>query len=157
MISLTGPLALGQPHHVGVVVPDIEAAYHELGEVGGGWVRIAEGRNVDIRMAHGKASCVLHAAYSRLGPTHLELLQSAEGTVWKPGPAAYIHHLGYWVPAGELQRRSRELEAQGVEFEATRWTEDGAVQGWVYHRWPGGFRIELVEWGNPRQLADFHG
>ena len=154
MISLTGPLALGQPHHVGLVVPDIEAAYRELASVGGGWVSIAGGRQIDIRMAQGKATCALHAAYSRLGPTHLELIQGAEGTVWKPEPAAYIHHLGYWVPAGELERRSREFEALGLPLEATRWTEDSTVQGWAYHRWPGGFRIELVEWGRPRQLAE---
>jgi methylmalonyl-CoA/ethylmalonyl-CoA epimerase len=154
VISLTGPLALGQPHHVGLVVPDIEAAYEELGQLGGGWVRVAEGREVEIRMARGKVRCRLNAAYSRLGPTHLELIQSAEGTVWDPRPDGYIHHLGYWVPADELVRRSREYEAMGIPLEATRWNEDGAPRGWAYHRWPGGFRIELVEWGSPRQLAD---
>ncbi len=157
MISLTGALALGQPHHVGLVVPDIEDAFRELAQVGGGWITIAAGRKIEIRMGHGKASCQLYAAYSRLGPTHIELIQSAEGTVWKAEPQGYIHHLGYWVPDGELQRRSREYEANGLPLEATRWTEDGAVSGWAYHRWPGGFRIELVEWGNPRQLAEFAG
>jgi hypothetical protein len=157
MISLTGPLALGQPHHVGLVVPDMAAAMRELADIGGGWVPVAEGRRVEIRMAHGKVACDLHAAYSRLGPTHLELIQSAEGTVWEPQPRGYIHHLGYWVPASELVRRSREYEAMGIPLEGTRWTEDGTPQGWAYHRWPGGFRIELVEWGSPRQLAEYPG
>jgi len=150
-------MALGQPHHVGLVVPDIEAARRELADVGGGWVPVAEGRTVDIRMAGAKVTCRLFAAYSRLGPTHLELIQSIEGTVWEPQRTGYIHHLGYWVPAGELQRRSSAFRVSGLPVEATRWTDDGLPDGWVYHRWPGGFRIELVEWGRPRQLAEMTG
>lgn len=155
MISLTGPLALGQPHHVGLVVPDLQASMRELDGVGGGWVPVADGRTVEIRMASGRVSCELHAAYSRLGPTHLELIQAAAGTVWELQAQGYIHHLGYWVPAGELARRSAEYEAIGIPREGTRWTEDGTPLGWAYHRYPGGFRIELVEWGSPRQLAGF--
>ena len=157
MITLTGPLALGLPHHVGLVVPDMAASMRELEEVGGGWVPVAEGRRVEIRMRQGRVAVDLHAAYSRLGPTHLELIQAAPGSVWEPQPTGYIHHLGYWVPAGELVRRSKEYEAMGIPLEGTRWNEEGVPQGWAYHRWPGGFRIELVEWGSPRQLAEYPG
>lgn len=153
MISLTGPLALGQPHHAGLVVPDIHAAMEELADVGGGWVWVTEGRRVTIRTASGRAACDLFVVYSRLGPTHLELIQGVAGTLWEPQPTAYLHHLGYWVPADQLAARSRACEALGLPREGTRWTDDGTVEGWAYHRWPGGFRIELVEWGRPPQLA----
>jgi catechol 2,3-dioxygenase-like lactoylglutathione lyase family enzyme len=161
VISLTGPPALGRPHHVGIVVPDFEAALAELAAVGGGWLRLRARDPFDpdradprLRLLPDTARVRLVAAYSRLGPPHLELLQGVPGTLWEPRPEAYIHHLGYWVPTGLLEERAAALDALGFLLEATRVRSTGDALIGTYHSGPAGLRIELVTWGSPEELAD---
>ena len=150
--SPAGLESLGGPHHIALVVPDLEAAKRDLTELVGGWVTVSDGRQVDMRMGQRKVSCLAHVVYSRIGPPHIELIQSAENTVWVPQPRGYMHHVGYWVPADEIESRSRDFEAAGIPIEACRWSDDGSLVGWAYILWPGGYRIELLEWGRPVQI-----
>jgi Glyoxalase/Bleomycin resistance protein/Dioxygenase superfamily len=160
VISLTGPAALGNPHHIGIIVPDLDAALEEMAGIGGGWLRLRPRDPLDpsradpgLRLLPDTARVRLAAAYSRLGPMHLELLEGVPDSPWAPEDRAYIHHLGYWIPAERLQQRSAELEQLGFPLLATRVSGGGIGLIGVYHAAPGGLRVELVCWGSPDDLA----
>jgi hypothetical protein len=147
---LVASLALGQPHHIGIVVPNLENAMGQMGPLVGDWHLISLPQDgVKVWTATGKKQVRLRAAQSVNGPMHVELLQSVVGSVWEPRDRAYIHHVGYWVPARDLVAISRGLDAAGMHREAGRWDESREPAGWAYHSWEGGGRIEIAEEGLP--------
>jgi hypothetical protein len=159
VLSLTGPLALGQPHHIGVVVPDLEAALAEMAGVGGGWLRLQvreppDPADIDPSLQVTPDTTVrVRAAYSRLGPTHIEIIEAQPGTMWDPRTGPHLHHMGYWLPVHLLAERSRELEAEGFVLRGTRVNGTGDSYVAMFHEGPAGLLVELLVWGNPVELA----
>jgi catechol 2,3-dioxygenase-like lactoylglutathione lyase family enzyme len=146
-----GVLGFGQPHHVGMVVPDLDKAIADMADIGE-WIRFATNPrrpdvDVGVPIIAETVEVPLKAAMSREGPVHVELLEGVPGTIWSPRHEAYLHHLAYEVPQELLVDYSRQLEARGMVREATRVSGATTALSAVYHRWPTGLRIELLVWG----------
>ena len=144
---------LGAPHHLGIVVPDIEAAMRAMEAVTGEWFLPAmSAGGVPVRTGSARSRVNLKVAFSVAGPMHIELLEAVPGTIWEPRPLAYLHHTGYWIARDRLAAASHALDTAGMPREACRWDDSGEPVGWAYHSWPTGGRIELVEEGRPPGL-----
>jgi hypothetical protein len=153
LIDEFGPFGLGQPHHVGIIVPDLSSAMKDMAGVGE-WVELPLRKpNVPTaglpRLIRSTAEVALRGAFSRIGPPHFELLERVPGTIWDGPEEAQLHHVAYWVPAERLEELSRHLESLGMRLEATRLDATGTKIRGVYHRWRTGMRIELLDWGLP--------
>lgn len=152
LIDEIGGLGFGQPHHVGVVVPNLEDAIADMAGVGE-WIRLAarqppapNGR-FEIPLILETVNVALKAAVSRPGPVHFEMIEEVPGTIWTSGGSASFHHVAYQVPEERLIEFSRELEARGMPRESTRLNMAGTHIRAVYHRWRTGLRVELLSWG----------
>lgn len=158
MIDAFGQLGFGPPHHVGLVVPNLDEAMSDMANIGD-WVslgirqpRVPEGDH-GLRLIPETARVALKAAFSRAGPPHFELIEGVPGTIWSPADTAVLHHLAYWVPEERLDELSHDLEADGMALEVTRVNLAGTAVRAVYHRWRTGLRIELLSWGLPGQIS----
>ena len=153
-MKLPAPLAsLGVPSHIGMVVPDREAAIAELEPLYGPWVRLRPREGGTHIVRDGRRSTVrLTVAWTEAGPVHLELLQGLPGTVWEPRPHGYIHHYGFQVD--DLEAVSARLVEAGMAVEVTRWHESGRPFGFAYLTMPSGLRVEIQGDGPPRNLAE---
>lgn len=126
--------------HVGIVVPDLEAARAQLGELlGVTWGPIVE-RDGDFVDASGEeVSHHLRLCYSTVAP-YLELIEEVPGSVWVCNAHSNLHHLGFGSDA--------------VAADSTRWSATGCPMAigsrnngaiWTaYHDVPIGVRLELV-------------
>ena len=138
-------MALGtlDVYHVGSVVEDLDAAMRSLGAtLGLTWAPV-QVRAQAVRNAAGEVvSERIRFTYSVEGTPHLELIESTERSVWRPGPVGALHHVGAF--ADDVAAASRRLAASGaaLEFGGGRGAEPA---GFAYHLIPGGLRVELVE------------
>ena len=125
MASLTGRQSFTPFWHVGVRVPDIEAARAEMSQaLGLEWFDI---RDNEV----GEWS--IRSCFSKQGPPFIELFEGAAGSPWEaPGP----DHINYAVD--DVAKASEQLAADGFALEV-----DGAP-GWAFHRGATGLRIEIV-------------
>jgi hypothetical protein len=125
--------------HVGIVVPDLDAALAELTELGGyewcGQMAIPTA----VWLPTGDTTVEMRFAYSRTIP-RLEVISALPGTVWEPADSG-LHHLGYW--SDDVSVDGARLTEQGFETEAIGQRPDGTPY-WSYHRPAAGPRIELV-------------
>ena len=117
--------------HVGVVVPDLEAAMAELGPaIGADWSGPLE-REV--------GEWVVRATFAQTAPPYVELIEAVPGSVWEATPGAPIHHMSYW---------SDDLDADGVRLEAAGMALELDLQFIRYHRGKtSATRIELLDSG----------
>jgi methylmalonyl-CoA/ethylmalonyl-CoA epimerase len=132
---------LGELHHVGIVVDDIDGAAQSMHEVHG----------IDVTVFdESPYSCLIdgveHHTTARLGlsdgPPHVELLRTVPGSpVWKPVPG--VHHLGFVVD--DLAVASAELERRGAPLWMAGLKDGHAPTGCTYHRDPLGLVIELLD------------
>jgi catechol 2,3-dioxygenase-like lactoylglutathione lyase family enzyme len=131
-------------YHVGYVVADLAAAMAQFdAAIGARWVD----HEVHARYLDQDGEVVdvdLHTSFTLDGPVHLELIESAPGTIWDLGAGPRIHHIGLWTDdvAAEAQR----LIAAGLPVAAGGLdNDDPAVPGYFsYHRNPHGDLVELV-------------
>ena len=135
-------MSLTEYFHVGIVVPDLEAArarFTELLGVEWGPVMV---NDIDVRDGDGVERVVPNKiCYSTASP-YLELIEEVPGTpvgvqrVLEPPPHRRVHH-GAGRRVGALQRcavPARVDDGRG----------DGPPVMWAYHRDPLGVRIEIV-------------
>jgi methylmalonyl-CoA/ethylmalonyl-CoA epimerase len=137
---------LGELHHVGIVVDDIDDAAQSMYRIYGIDVTVFD-ESFYTCMIDG----IEHHTVQRLGlsdgPPHVELLRTVPGSpVWAPVPG--IHHLGFVVD--DLAVASAELERRGAELWMAGVKDGRAPNGCVYHRDPLGQVIELLD----RAVAD---
>jgi hypothetical protein len=145
---------LGRLYHVGIVVPDIEAAQAHLGELLGiSWGPIVEVEALDVRDGDGNDLVVPNRLCYSTEPPHLELVQEVPGSVWECNEHSNLHHIGVWtdaLPADSatysdlrcpLQLCGRESGTAPVQF--------------AYHRDPLGVRIELVDAAMKPMMEEF--
>jgi hypothetical protein len=119
---------LGPFFHVGIVVPDLEAAMEELGA--------AMGFEWSGPLERDLGKWVVRAAFARTSPPYVELIQSIPGSVWETAPGAPFHHLSYWCD--ELESTSSALAETGMALEL----DLGFAR---YHLTASGTRIELLD------------
>jgi len=123
------------PHsyfHVGVVVPDLEAAIAET-ERALGFVF-----NPPHESRYGADT--IRVTYAQQGPPYYELIQGGPGSQWDTSGGPRLDHIGYF--SHDLDADVASLEAAGMPVDI-----DGREYGGVftYHRASAtGMRVELV-------------
>jgi hypothetical protein len=144
----------GELYHVGIVVPEVEAAMAHFTELLGiGWGPVVETDAFDVRDAEGNDLTLPNKlCYSTVAP-YIELVQELPGSVWVCNEHSNIHHIGYWtdtLPAdsGAFASTQCPLEICGRE---------GAQVpvNFSYHRDPLGVRFELVDAAMKPMMEEF--
>lgn len=137
--------------HVGLVVPDIEAAMHEIGaNLAIGWAP-PQHRTQKVRTEAGETRAEqIVFTYSSDGPPHIELIQPEPHSVWTITPPGGLHHIGAFtddigVPPGV-----------GLSLEFGGGHDEAAV-GFAYYTSPRGIRVELVDGSRRAQFAAWFG
>ncbi len=129
--------------HVGVRVPDLEAAMAGLGpSLGLTWAQVVERDQALWTPDQGQHTVPLRFTYSCEGPQHVELLQGAPGSMWDGAEAPGVHHAGVWVDdvAAEVER----LVEAGWTLEAAQRAPEDGYGAMAYLRSPGGVLLEPV-------------
>jgi catechol 2,3-dioxygenase-like lactoylglutathione lyase family enzyme len=130
--------------HVGIVVPDLDAARARFTELlGVVWGPVVHTEAIELRDGAGNDLVFPNKiCYSTAAP-HLELIEEVPGSEWECNEHSNLHHIGVWSGA---------LDADSGQFSAVRCplTICGRASGdapvmWAYHRDPLGVRIELVD------------
>jgi catechol 2,3-dioxygenase-like lactoylglutathione lyase family enzyme len=132
--------------HVGIVVPQLEAARDRFSELLGlTWHDTVES-SMPMRVeATGEDQTVpLRAIFTREEP-HLELIEAIPGTLWTLAPdgGPCLHHLAFWTP--DLVAESDRLGAVQCPLEAYMpRPEDGRPKAFAYHL-ESSLRLELID------------
>jgi catechol 2,3-dioxygenase-like lactoylglutathione lyase family enzyme len=136
-----GPMPL---YHVGIVVPDVEAARSTLTEqLGVSWGPVLHLDAVEYRDgAGGDIVLPTTMCYSVDGP-HLELIQEVPDSVWVRNEHSNLHHIGFW--SDDLAVDGTELTRAGCPLQMCGRSGDAAPVSFAYHRNDLGVRIELVD------------
>jgi catechol 2,3-dioxygenase-like lactoylglutathione lyase family enzyme len=125
-------------YHVGLVVPDIDAAAQRLSASAGyEWTQPIE-YVLDVVTSAGERQFPLRFVYSLQAP-HIELIAEVPGTLWTANGAA-THHLGYFVD--DITAASTRLESAGFQLEAR--PAGDLTSSFAYFIDPAGVRIEIV-------------
>jgi hypothetical protein len=145
-------MSLSDLFHVGIVVPDLQAAKERftdlLGLDWGPEVRIDNAMfDADAR----EIVVPLRMCYSTTAP-YLELIQEQPDSPWVCNEHSNLHHIGYFSDA--LFDDSGRLTAAQCPLECTGRGENGDRASFAYHRDPLGVRIEYVD-GASRPSFDF--
>jgi hypothetical protein len=141
---LEGHMARSELFHVGIVVPDIEAARaHLTALLGIRWGPVIETDN-PFRWADGTDVTVagFQLCYSLDGP-HLELITEQPGTPWVCNEHSNLHHIGFF--ADSVEQGSQRLSTGACPLEIAGWNPESGALGWTYHRDPLGVRIEIID------------
>lgn len=129
--------------HVGVRVPDLEAAMAQLGEaLGLTWAAVVERDQQAWTPADGAFSTPLRFTYSTAGPQHVELLQGAPGSLWDGVDLPGVHHHGVWV--ADVAAETERLLAAGWTLEMAQRAPAEGYGAMTYVRSPTGFLLEPV-------------
>jgi catechol 2,3-dioxygenase-like lactoylglutathione lyase family enzyme len=137
-------MARSELFHVGIVVPDIEAAAQRFTDLLGiEWGPIIEMEN-SFRRASGEDVTLpgFKLCYSVSGP-HLELIKEEPGTPWVCNEHSNLHHIGFY--SDTVAHSSDQLTAARCPLEITGHDPDSDATMWWYHRDPLGVRIEFID------------
>lgn len=143
----------GNLFHVGVRVPDLDAAMAEMGEsLGLVW---AEPQVIDAQSLWtpdgGLQEIELKFTYSAEGPQHIELLEGTRGSFWDGHDQPGAHHVGLW--ADDVTAETERMVSMGWSLAGAQ-SDPGAGAGFgmfSYVRPPSGLIVEFVD----RTLVDF--
>jgi len=132
-------------YHCGYVVPDLDEAISALREALG--VAFAPPMELPYHRMRTPDGIIeidqpLRLTYSSL-PVHVELIQSARGTLWEADTGLRGHHLGVW--ADDLAAESARLSALGLPLHTHGLGDDDELTGFAYHETPFGMYLELVD------------
>src|SRR2546423_11901540 len=135
---------LGQLYHVGIVVPDVEAAQAHLTDLLGiTWGPVLETEVLEVRDGDGTDLVVPNKLSYSTEPPYIELVLEVPGSVWECNEHSNLHHIGVWtdtLPADSVRYTDLRCPLQLCGRAA-----DGSLQQFAYHRDPLGVRIELVD------------
>jgi catechol 2,3-dioxygenase-like lactoylglutathione lyase family enzyme len=133
----------GALYHVGVRVPDLEAAMAELGPaLGITWAQVVERDQPVWTPDDGAYTIPLRFTYSCEGPQHVELLQGAPGSLWDGADMPGVHHMGLWVD--DVGAETERLIRAGWTLEMAQRAPDQGYGAMTYVRSPAGFLLEPV-------------
>lgn len=133
--------ALGPLWHVGIVVPDLDAAMDEFTRASGVSFTSTLDREVAVETAAGPESGRVRWAASRGEQPDWEVIEQRDGfwSVGRNGGAA-LHHIAYW--SDDLESDIAHYREAGHVLEAQGRDDEGRVR-FVYLVGPSGVRIEL--------------
>lgn len=132
--------------HVGVRVPDIEAAMSELGKgLKVTWAQLQVREQATWIPGKGKLTFPLKFTYSAEGPQHIELLESVPGSPWYGADAPGVHHMGIWVDS--VPETTERLISEGWTLEMAGLPPEEGYGAYSYVRSPAGFLLEPVTRG----------
>ncbi|MCY4392131.1 MAG: VOC family protein [Chloroflexi bacterium] len=139
-------------YHVGIIVPDMEAAMDELGRrFNVGW-RDPSTATVRVRDHAGDRILSPRVTFcDNSTPIALELIEALPGTVWSVTGRSQLHHFGLYVDS--VQAAIDEL-GPGMELEMAGLDRDGMLAGFCYVTDDLGVRMELVARGGLPPLDD---
>ena len=144
----------GQLYHVGIVVPDVEAAKaHFTDLLGITWGPVVETEAFPVREGDGTERIVPNTLCYSTEPPYLELVQELPGTVWECNEHSNLHHIGVWVDA--LPADSATYTELRCPLQLCGRDDDGALVQFAYHRDPLGVRIELVDIAMKPMMEEF--
>jgi hypothetical protein len=142
-------------YHVGYVVEDLDEAMARFSEaMATRWVdhfvRVKYRSEFDTIV-----EVELHTSFSLDGPTHIELVQAAPGTIWEIGAGPQLHHVGLWTD--DIAAEALRLTRSGLPAVATGLNlVDESVAGlFSYHRNPYGGKVELVDIAMKQGMHDW--
>jgi catechol 2,3-dioxygenase-like lactoylglutathione lyase family enzyme len=144
----------GQLYHVGIVVPDVEAAMaHFTDLLGITWGPVVETEAFPVREGDGTERIVPNTLCYSTEPPYLELVEEVPGTVWECNEHSNLHHIGVWVDA--LPADSATYTELRCPLQLCGRDDDGALVQFAYHRDPLGVRIELVDIAMKPMMEEF--
>src|SRR5262249_51595064 len=99
LLHLIGaPMSLSEMYHVGIVVPDLDAAQARFSELlGVEWGPVAE-NDIEVQMDGSDLVVPNRICYSTRAP-YLELIQEVPGTPWVCNEYSNLHHIGFFTDA----------------------------------------------------------
>jgi hypothetical protein len=137
-------MSLSEMFHVGIVVPDIDAARGRLAELLGlEWGPIVETAALAVRDADGRDIVLPNRMCYSTAPPYIELVQEQPGTPWVCNPHSNLHHIGFFSDA--VAADSAGLTRATCPLELAGRTGDASPTGFTYHRDALGVRIEFVD------------
>ena len=145
---------LGRLYHVGIVVPDIEAAKSHLTDLLGiTWGPVLHVDAYDVRDGDGTDLVFPNTLCYSTEPPHLELVQEVPGSVWECNEHSNLHHIGVWTDA--LPADSARYTELRCPLQLCGHDGDSAPIQFAYHRDPLGVRIELVDAAMKPMMEEF--
>jgi methylmalonyl-CoA/ethylmalonyl-CoA epimerase len=140
---------LGEPHHFGFVVDDLDTAVSDMHDVHGVVVTVFPESHYPCDIDGARHNTVQRIGLST-GPPHVELIRAVPGTeVWRP--TAGIHHIGFVVH--DVPAVSAELAARGAPVWMKGALNDSSPENAVYHRDSLGLVIELLHTSAAERMA----
>jgi catechol 2,3-dioxygenase-like lactoylglutathione lyase family enzyme len=145
---------LGRLYHVGIVVPDIEAAKSQLTDLLGiTWGPVLHVDAYDVRDGDRTDLVFPNTLCYSTEPPHLELVQEVPGSVWECNEHSNLHHIGVWTDA--LPADSARYTELRCPLQLCGHDGDSAPIQFAYHRDPLGVRIELVDVAMKPMMEEF--
>lgn len=134
-------------YHVGVRVPDIDRAMHEMGStLGVRWCSLQEREQTVWLPDQGSVNIPLRFTYSSAtapaSPMHLELLEGAPGSIWDGRVAPGAHHLGVW--SDDVRGDTQALVDAGWTLLMAQAPPENGFGAFTYVQPPSGLIVELV-------------
>lgn len=134
-------------YHVGVRVPDIDRAMHEMGStLGVRWCSLQEREQTVWLPDQGSVNIPLRFTYSSAtapaSPMHLELLEGAPGSIWDGRVAPGAHHLGVW--SDDVRGDTQALVDAGWMLLMAQAPPENGFGAFTYVQPPSGLIVELV-------------
>ena len=129
-------------YHVGIVVPDLDAARAHFTELlGVEWGPVAE-NEIQIRDGDGNEFVVPNRICYSTQPPYLELITEVPGTPWVCNEYSNLHHIGFF--SDTLAADSDGLRGARCPLEVRDGHGSAPPTRFAYHRDGLGIRIELV-------------
>ncbi len=134
----------GSLYHVGIVVPDLDAAQARLSDLlGVTWGPVVDIAALDFRDADGNDLTLPNKLCYSTSDPHLELVEEVPGSVWVCNEHSNLHHIGYYTDS--LAADSTRLTESVCPLQICGRQGTVAPTQFSYHRDPLGVRIELVD------------
>jgi len=141
-------------YHVGIVVPDVEAAQaHFTALLGVEWGPVVQFDGIEFRDGDGNDVILPNKLCYSTSPPHLELVQEVPGSVWECNEHSNIHHIGYWTDALPADSDAFGVSQCPLQLCGRDGTQSPAQ--FAYHRDPLGVRFELVDAAMKPMMEEF--
>ena len=139
---MSTPPAPGGYFHVGIVVPDLEAASARLTELlGVTWGPVITVD--DYEVSDGTDLVVPMTMRYSVDEPRLELIQEVPGTVYECNEHSNLHHLGIWT--GDVRAASAGLASAACPMQLCGRTGSDTPVTFAYHGNELGVRIEVLD------------
>ena len=135
---------ISTPFHSAIIVPELHPGLEQLSRAFGlQWSTIRESETA-VWTPEGRVDLVFRGAFSKPGPSRIEIIESIPGTLWSATDDLVLHHVSFW--SSDLVADAKALEKEGFPMMATSWGDDGQIPTlFTYHRKNRGPYMELLD------------